>query len=95
MMHLYGEIYPKADVDHFYVRRDDGGRGLMSTLDSGRYEKQSMIEYIGNKDREILTTIQHYTGKPIGENMQRFSEIQKERCKEGWQTKVMHGQHVR
>ena len=29
------------------------------------------------------------------ENRQRFREKQKKRCKEGWQTKVMHGQHVR
>ena len=36
-----------------------------------------------------MTTIQ------IEENRQRFREKQRERLKEGWQTKVMHGQHVR
>ena len=50
-----------------------------------------MIEYIRNKDSEIMTTIQHYTGKQIEENRQRFREKQRE----GWRTKVMHGQHVR
>ena len=54
-----------------------------------------MIEYIRNKDSEIMTTIQHYTGKQIEENRQRFREKQRERRKEGWQTKVMHKQHVR
>ena len=54
-----------------------------------------MIEYIRNKDSEIMTTKQHYTGKQIEENRQRFREKQRERRKEGWQTKVMHGQHVR
>ena len=33
-----------------------------------------MIKYIRNKDSEILTTIQHYTGKQIEENRQRFRE---------------------
>ena len=42
-----------------------------------------------------MTTLQHYTGKQIEENGQRLKEKQKERRKEGWQTKVMHGQHLR
>ena len=55
----------------------------MSTLDTGLYEEQSMIKYIGNKESEILTTIQHYTGKQIEENRQRFGEEQRDRLKEG------------
>ena len=46
VIHIYGTIYPRADVDRLYVQRDDSGRGLMSTLDTGRYEEQGMIEYI-------------------------------------------------
>ena len=42
-----------------------------------------------------MTTVQHYTGKQIEENRQRFREKQRERRKEGWQTEVMQGQHVR
>ena len=34
MMHLYDAIHPRADVDRLYVRRDEGGRGLMSILDA-------------------------------------------------------------
>ena len=33
-----------------------------------------MIEYIRNKDGKIMTTVQHYTGKQIEENRQRFSD---------------------
>ena len=95
IMHLYGAICPRVDVDRIFVRSGDCGRGLMSTLDTGQFEEQSIVEYIGNKDSEIWTTIQHYTGNQIEENRQRFREKQKERCKESWQTKVTHGQHVR
>ena len=42
-----------------------------------------------------MTTIPHYTGKQIEKYRRRFREKQKERRKEGWRTKVMHGQHVR
>ena len=95
MMNLYGAIRPRANVDHLYVRRDEGGRGLMSILDTVRYEEQGMIEYIRNKDSEIMTTIQHYTEMQIQENKQRFREKQRERRKKGWQAKVIYGQHVR
>ena len=74
MMQLYGAIHPRADVNCLYVQRDEGGKGLMSILDTVRYKEQSMIEYIRNKDSEIMTTIQHYTGKKIEENRQRFRE---------------------
>ena len=46
----------------------------MSILDTVQYEEHSMIEYIRNTDKEILTTIQHYTGKQIEQNRQRFRE---------------------
>ena len=95
MMHLYSEIHPRAEVDRLYVQRNEGGRGLMSILDTVRNEEQSMIEYIRNKYSEIMTTIQHYTGKQIEENRQRFRKKQKERRNERWQTKVIHRQHVR
>ena len=71
-------------MNHLYVRRDDGGRGQMSILDDTvRYGEQSMVEYTKNKDNEIMTTIQHYTGKQIEENRQRFGEEQRDRLKEG------------
>ena len=47
----------------------------MSLLDTVRHEEQSAIEYIRNKDCEIMTTIQ------IEENRQRFIDIQKERLR--------------
>ena len=59
MMHLYGATHPRANVDRLYVRKDEGGRGLMRILDTVRYEEQSMIEYIRNKGSEIMTTKQH------------------------------------
>lgn len=95
MMHAYGAVHPRADVDRLYVRREEGGRGLMSILDTVRYEEQSMIEYIRSKDSDIMSAIHCYTGKQKEENRKTFKEKQRQKRKEGWQTKVMHGQHVR
>ena len=52
-------------MDRLYVRRDESGGGLRSILDTAKYEELSMIEYIQNKDSEIMTTIQHYTGNRL------------------------------
>ena len=95
MMHAYGAVHPRADVDRLYVQREDGGRGLMSILDTVRYEEQSMIEYIRTKDSGVMATVKLYTGKQIEDSKQVFKDKQQQRRKEGWQTKAMHGQHVR
>jgi hypothetical protein len=95
MMHAYGAMHPRADTDRLYVQREEGGRGLMNILDTVRYEEQSMIEYIRNKNSSIMSAIQCYTGKQKEENRKTFKEKQRQKRKEGWQTKAMHGQHIR
>ena len=78
MMHAYGAVHPRADVDRLYVQREDGGRGLMSILDTVRYEDQSMIEYIRTKDSGVVATVKLYTGKQIEDSKQVFKDRQTE-----------------
>ena len=83
MMHGYGAVHPRAGVDCLYVQREDGGRGLMSTLVTVRYEKQSMIEYIRTKDSIVIATLKLYTGKQIEESKQVFKDKQQQKRKKG------------
>ena len=43
MMYSHKAMYPRTDVNRLYVRRDNGGRGLTSILDTVQYEEPSTV----------------------------------------------------
>ena len=42
-MTMYGALHPKSDVDRFYIKRKEGGRGLMSVECCVREEENSLV----------------------------------------------------
>ena len=57
-MTMYGVLYPKSDVDRLYIKRNEGGRGLMSVERCVREEENSLGFYVANSEeyssRELL-----------------------------------------
>ena len=56
---VYGGLHPKSDVDILYVKRKEGGRGLISVERCIREEQNSLGFYVANSEenliREVLT----------------------------------------
>ena len=50
-----------------------------------------MIEYITTKDSEVMVTVKLYSKY----SKQVSKDKPQQRKKESWETKAMHGQHVR
>ena len=75
LLHAYGVLHPRADVDRLYVQREQNGRGLI--IISVWYEEQNMITYTNDKNTEIMTTIHQYTGKQIEGNRKIFGKKQR------------------
>ena len=48
MLTMYGAHHPKADVDRMYLRRAEGGRGLIGVEDCVRIEIDSLEKYLQN-----------------------------------------------
>ena len=46
LLTMYGAHHPQADIDRLYLRRADGGRGLISVEDCVRMEGESLLRYI-------------------------------------------------
>ena len=54
-----------------------------------------MREYIRDKDSQITQAVKQYTKDPNSSSRKDFREQQKRERKEGWQSKSIHGQHVK
>ena len=53
-MTMYGALHPKSDVDRLYIKRKEGGRGLMSVERCVREEEDSLSFYIANSEENLV-----------------------------------------
>ena len=44
-MTMHGAFHRKSDVDRLYLKRKDGGRGLISVVDCVRMEEENLLKY--------------------------------------------------
>jgi hypothetical protein len=62
MLTIHEQHHPRADIDHLYVPRKEGGRGLMQMKGAYIAETLNLVEYIESKEDpliQILRTHQH------------------------------------
>ena len=96
-MTMYGGLYPKSDVDRLYVKRKEGGRGLISVERCIREEEKSLGIYVANLEdnliRGVLTAQTINTRESI--TSVEFKKQREKEVKEKWSEKRMHGQFIR
>ena len=49
-----GALHPKSDVDRLYIKRKEGGRGLMSVELCVREEENSLGFYVANSGENLI-----------------------------------------
>ena len=54
---MYGAHHPQADIDRLYLRRADGGRGLISIADCVRMEQESLLRYIEQSKEKLILEV--------------------------------------
>ena len=52
-MTMYGELHPESDTDRSYVKRKEGGRGLIS-LEQCIREENSLGFYVANLEENFI-----------------------------------------
>ena len=62
-MTMYGALHPKSDVDRLYIKRKEGGRGLMSVECCVREEENSLGFYFANSEENLIKGV--YTAETI------------------------------
>ena len=64
LLTIHVQHHPKADVDRLYVRRKQGGRGLMQLEAAHAVEITKLMEYVDRKEDpliQVVRTHQHKT----------------------------------
>ena len=97
-MTMYGGLHQKSDVDRLYVKRKEGGRGLISVERCIREEENCLGFYVANSEENLIRWV--LTAETINtrETITRAAEFKKERekeLKEKRSEKRMHGQFIR
>jgi hypothetical protein len=81
MLTIYGQHYPRADIDRLYVPKKEGGRGLMQVEGAYIAETVNLVEYVESKEDpliQIVRTHQHYTNSALlqtANNLKNLFEV--------------------
>ena len=96
-MTMYGALHPKSDVNRLYIKRKEGGRGLMSVEHCVREEENSLGFYVVNSEENLIRGVS--AAKTINtEDILTSGEFKKQiaqELKQNWSEKKMYGQFVR
>jgi len=57
LLTIHGQHHPKADVDHLYVPRKQGGRGLMQLEAAHMVEITKLVEYVDKKEDPLIQVV--------------------------------------
>ena len=84
-------------MDHLYIKRNDGGRGLISIEQRVRGEENSLGIYVLNSEETLIkgvaATSVIETDKAIRKD--EFRRNDEEKRKQKWKDKIMYGQFLR
>jgi hypothetical protein len=57
LLTIHGQHHPNADVDRLYVRRKQGGRGLMRLEEAHAVEITKLVEYVDRKEDPLIQDV--------------------------------------
>ena len=96
-MTMYGGLHPKSDVDRLYVKRKEGGKGLISVERCIREEENSVGFYVSNLEENLIRGVSTAETINTRETITsvEFKKQREKELKEKWSEKRMHGQFIR
>jgi hypothetical protein len=93
----FGALHPKSNVVRVYMKRKNGGRGLIGVEDCVGGELRSVHHYLSNSHEELLKLVAKEEGldnNSLEEKAQYKKRIEEEKMK-GLTNMKLHGQHER
>ena len=96
-MKMYGGLHPKSDVDRLYVKRKEGGRGLISVEQCIREEENSLGFYVANSEENLIRVVSAAETINTRETITsvEFKKQKAKELKEKWSEKRMHEHFIR
>ena len=94
-MTMYGGLHRKSDLDSLYVKRKEGGRGLVSVARC--IKENSLGFYVANSEEKLIREVSAAEAINTRETI-TSAESKKQKVKElkeRWSEKRMQGQFIR
>ena len=91
LLTMYGAHHPKADVDRLYMKRADGGRGLIGVEDCVRMEVDSLEKYLSASNERVLKEVSQ-SGTIENKKKRKSKEDVKKEHTGKQEGKGLHGQ---
>ncbi len=94
---MYGAMHPKSDADRLYVKRKEGGRGLISVEQCVRGEENSLGFYVANSEEMLIRGVCASGTIRTDETVEKaeFKRSRAQKLKQKWRGKAMYGQFVK
>ena len=94
LLTMFGCFHMKGSVDRLYIKRCDGGRGLISVMDCVREEEHGLYDYVSGSDEWMLKAVME--SLPTQEESKReFKSRVAEERKVRLSEKRIHGKFFR
>ena len=94
-MTMHGAFHRKSDVDRLYLKRKDGGRGLISVVDCVRMEEENLLKYTTESSEWMLQqVVQHRVVTGTVQAVEYKKRVERQR-KERLMAKPLHGRFFR
>ena len=96
-LNMYGAIHPKGNIDRLYVKRKEGGRGLISIESCVRSEENNLGLYIRESNKMLLKGVKKGGVIQTDYIMEKneFKRSYQTEIKIKWREKRLYGQFVR
>ena len=93
LLTMFGAFHKRSSVDRLYMKRKDGGRGLISVLDCVNAEERSLFEYVKGSEEELLMVVAEEL--EVGENKVEYKKRVESERKERFAEKRLHGKFLK
>lgn len=94
MMTMHGAFHRNSNVDRLYLKRKDGGRGLISVLDCVRLEEENLLKYVTESSEWMLQKVLEH-GIVKGNAQADYKKAKEHERKESLLAKPLHGRFFR
>ena len=91
---MYGGLHLRSNVERLYLKREDGGRGLIRVSDCIADERNSLGLYVRDSSEKFIMFAK--TELKLTEYIEHgLEKIRTERRNNSWHEKTLHGQFIR
>ena len=94
MLTMHGAFHRKSNVDRLYLKRKDGGRGLISVFDCVKLEEENLLKYVTDSDEWMLQKVLEH-GIVRGDAQADYKKATELKRKESLLAKPLHGRFFR